>query len=427
MDLRRREPRLLCIATLSVAVLATACATVKPEPKPDAVKTRVERAQAAVPGDPRIEAQVAAVDAARAREESARWIDEFEVRVGDDYSDSEHQVRLLARVPINRPSEVRAQRKALAAETRIEISRLEDISHQRRAELCFPSIAASAAEEKRALYKSYRVQRRELLTWNEEWRRAGTVDELRGARFEIESRIRLASWRPEATPIPDMIVATLPPVPSAEDGLGTLDRNPELVRVTVARFNPSVAVRRATAERYRALAARANARNQPWIKFVDLGYEHSTGNNENGVRGQVAIEVPLGGDRANARRYQSLVRREDGNARGIVMDLATGVHQALAHLDQFEAQRDDWIELLELADRADEIAERWWKARLVRPRDVGALLDEAFVARNTVLEAREQAGAAYCSLLALSGVEPESWPRVRESVLDPKAALGAPQ
>ena len=93
------------------------------------------------------------------------------------------------------------------------------------------------------------------------------------------------------------------------------------------------------------------------------------------------------------------------------MDLALGVHQALDDLHRFESQSADWLELLVLADRAEEIAERWWKGRVVRPRDVGALLDEAFLARTTVLEARERAGAAYCSLLSLSGVEPESWPR----------------
>ncbi len=37
--------------------------------------------------------------------------------------------------------------------------------------------------------------------------------------------------------------------------------------------------------------------------------------------------------------------------------------------------------------------------------------DGAFTARSAVLEARERAGSAYCTLLAMTGVELMAWPR----------------
>jgi hypothetical protein len=40
------------------------------------------------------------------------------------------------------------------------------------------------------------------------------------------------------------------------------------------------------------------------------------------------------------------------------------------------------------------------------------LIDEAFAAaRSALLEAQERAGSAYCTLLAMTGVPVEQWPR----------------
>ncbi len=85
--------------------------------------------------------------------------------------------------------------------------------------------------------------------------------------------------------------------------------------------------------------------------------------------------------------------------------------QALDELHAFETRSQRWRDLLRLADEAEEIADRWWRERLARPADVAALLDGAFTARSAVLEARERAGSAYCTLLAMTGVELTAWPR----------------
>ena len=39
------------------------------------------------------------------------------------------------------------------------------------------------------------------------------------------------------------------------------------------------------------------------------------------------------------------------------------------------------------------------------------LIDEAFAARSALLEAQERAGSTYCTLLAMTGVPVEQWPR----------------
>ena len=87
-------------------------------------------------------------------------------------------------------------------------------------------------------------------------------------------------------------------------------------------------------------------------------------------------------------------------------------------LHAFETRSQRWRDLLRLADEAEEIADRWWRERLARPADVAAVLDDAFAARSAVLEARQRAGSAYCTLLAMTGVELEAWPR--EDVVAPE-------
>lgn len=407
-----KRPLILLLPLWAALIALHGCASPESRERRQGEEARIERATEGASNSPAVEAQLAAVEAARARERSPRLLDEVELRAEDDYVDSDHRLKLLARLPLQRPFELKAQREVYAAETRMAISELEEVSLQRRAELCFPSVAALAAELRRSLYADFATRRRELLGWNDDWRSAGTIDELRAARFELDSRIKLASWAPEPVPVPPVVVAVLPEVGSEP---APLVRSPDLIRAIVRRHNPSVGLRRAMAERYRAMAARARARNQPWLKFVDVGYEHRTDGSENGVRGRLAFEIPLGGEGPNASRYDALVRKEDGALRGVVAERMDRTLRALGYLDHFEKNTRRWQDLLRLANEAEGIADRWWRARLAKPSEVAALLDEAFSARNVVLEARERAGDAYCTVLAMSGVEPEAWPRETSS------------
>ena len=401
--LRRPAPPLL----LPIAVLAAlACAS---EPVSDASRReRIERATETVGDDPTVQARVEGVRAAEAREAQPQLIDEIEMRVGDDYFDDDHQVRVIARLPLNRPSETSAEREVLRAETDIALSRLEETSLERRAERCFPAIEALATKARREVFADYAEWQQALLAWNADWRGSGMINELAAARFELESRIKLAAW--ESAPVESEGDAAFA-LPEIGSRGGVLVRSAELVRETVRNHHPSVALRRATADRYRALAQRARARNQPWIKFVDVRYEYRTDDDESGVGGQLAFEIPLGGQTANAGRYEALLRESAGEQQGLVEDQVARSLQALSELQEFEARTGDWRTLERLAREAEAMAERWWRERLAKPSEVAALLDEAFAAKSAVLEARERAGSSRCTLLAMTGVSADDWPR----------------
>jgi hypothetical protein len=403
-----RAVRALGIAPMCALVVA--CASVPPEAADYAA--RVERVERELPDDPAVRAQVDAVEAARARERGEIPVDTVELRLSDDYID-EHQIRVTARVRTKRRGEMRAQRDVLHAETEMAVTRLEETALERRAELCFPSVTALAREASAEIYGDYKARQQSLLAWSEDLRRSGMLNELDGARFELESRVKIATRAPAPMTRPETVLPVLPEIGTE---LGDLIRQPDALRKLVRRHHPSVALREATAKRYAALAARARSRAKPGIRFVDLTYERRTGERnepgENGVGGQISFEVPLGArPKANTSRYQSLVSAQHREGEAIIEEQMQRSLQALADLQSFEANTTQWRELEALAGNAEQVADRWWRGRLAQPDDVAALLDEAYKARIAVLEARERAGIAECTLLAMTGVPLEEWPR----------------
>ncbi len=401
----------LAAALPITAALAFGCAH-SPAPLDEAQQRRVEAAERELADDPALEARQAGIDAALAREGSEQLVDDVELRVGDTWID-EHRIRVLARVPIRNPSEMRAQKGIYAADTEIALTRLEEAALTRRADLCFPSVEAQVQRADAALYAEYEARQRDLLAWNDDWRRTGLVTEIDGLRFELESRVRLARRAPQPALVDIEPVNALPDIAPPH---ARLHYEPASLRETVRRHNPSVALRQATAERYAALAERARVRRRPWVDFVDLSYQHRTGDANddatNGVGGQVAFQIPLGArSRADVVRYQALVREQKGEARELIEQRVQESLEALADLDHFESQTESLNELLSLADDAELIATRWRRERLAKPSDVAALVDEAFSARRAVLAARERAGFARCTLLAMTGIAAEDWPR----------------
>lgn len=386
------------------------CASTSPPPPLSDRAARIDKASSGIEGDPLIEARRAGVEAARAREEEPSLIDELQVRIGEDYADDEHDLRLTARIPVKRPGETRAQREVLRAETEMAISRLEVASLERRAELCFPSVDALAYAEHSRIFASYLRQQDLLLAWNEEWQRSGMVNQLRSARFELEAMTHRRTWKPSRVPMPERNLGSLPQIGVRGQQLVV---DPDTLRQTVGRHHPSVGLLEATAERYRALAGRAQARRLPGLKFFDVSYEHRTDRGgEDGIGGKLAFTVPLGTRRnSEANRYQFLAQQESSEARAFVNEQMKRSLAALVALREFEAQAEHWRELAELASEAERIAEQWRLERLTEPASVAALLDEAFAARRAIVEARERAGIARCTLLAMTGVSAESWPR----------------
>lgn len=391
-------------------ILAAACAT-QPAPRDDH-ELRIEQTQNEL-DDPVLEAQRAAVEAARANEQRPKLVDRVELRAAEDYLGREHQVRALARVKVRHPLELRAERDVLRAETDIEVARLAEATLERRVELCFPSIDALVHEEQSRIFTDYTLRQQILLDWNENWRESGVIDELSGTRFELDSRVKLATRQP--LPIAEHAPISMP-LPEIGAGVGELVRDSEYLRATVRSHHPSARVHRATADRYLRLAERARARGLPGLRFVDVSYRHRTQHHatgsRDGVGGQVAFEIPFGGgSRAEIARFDALVRKQRFEGNALVEEQMSLSLQALSDIHDFEARADQWRELEELAADADQVADRWWKSRLARPAQVASLLDEAYAARIAVLEARERAANARCTLLAMTGVAPDAWPR----------------
>jgi hypothetical protein len=404
---RARVVSRLAQAIVGVALLAWGAGCGGPPPVD--FGPRIQKATSGLDDDPTIQAREAEVEAAVAREEGEVLIDEIQLRVGDEY-DNEHQIRVAARLPVNRPNEVRARREVRRAETEVAVARLEEASLERRAELCFPSVDLLAYRERVSIYDAYVERQEALLAWSEEWRRSGVVDELSAARFKLESRLKSATREPLRAPPVEVV---LPVLPEVGRNAGLLVQGLPMLRERVSEHHPSVAVRRAMAERYRALVDREDSQRTPRLRFLEIAYERDTGRGgRDGVGGRVAVDFPFGArERANANRYEALVRQEQSEERRLIAERVGASLEALGELSQFEARADRWAELESLAGAAERLADRWWRERLARPAQVAGLLDGAFTARSAVLDARERAGIAGCTLLATTGVPPEHWPR----------------
>ncbi len=391
-------------ALVAAAATALACAA----PVDPQREQRIAAAARGAEDDAAIRARLAEVEAARAREAGDAPLDEFQLRVRDSSDDGDQAVRVLTRIPVPNPWEVRAERALRSAETDASVARLEETALLRGAESCTFSIGSQAHAERALLYETYAERQRQLLAWGAEWRRSGVLNEADATRFEIERRVRLAARLPDPAPIGPAGTAELPAIASPGP---PLDGSAALVRELVRRQNPAVAVRVATSEGYAALSERSANTGLPWFDFVDLEYE-ARERQADEVGGQVAVRVPFGSTaRAEAGHFEALRRAELHEAERIVEEQVRLGRQALQEIGRFEANGPRWRELLEIASGAESVADRWWRGRLADPSDVAELFDRAYDARSSVLEARARAGLAGCQLLATTGVAPEEWPR----------------
>lgn len=402
-------------------LFAAGCATAPPVSERQ--EQRIQEAEQGLEEDARVKARLAAIEAARARERDQQIVDGVELRVSDNYVE-EHHVRVMARVPIHRPAELDAQARVYRAETDMAVARLEETSLELRAELCFPSVEALAHEIRLRIYEQYASRQKSLLSWNAERQRSGLVSEIDGTRFDLESRIKLATREPLSLSVSPRVLSVLPEIGSTAE---RLDLDAAHLREMLRLHVPSVSLRQASAERYRALMDRSRIRKQPWIKFMDVSYDYRGSDpSRNGGGAKVAFQIPLGGKSyADVGRYKALAREQSYRAEGLIDERMEQSLQALYEIDQFELQSDQWRDLGMLALRGEEIADRWWGQRAAGPEVVAGMLDEAFAARRAVLDARERAGMASCTLLVMTGVPVDDWPRGGAQEVDPEVLLEA--
>lgn len=363
--------------------------------------------------DPAVEASRAELEAEIAREEGEAVVDSLELRVGAEVQ-GDASVPVLARLPLANPAAVRAQKEAQHASSEAALAKLEEVALERRAALCLPSLDRLVYAERMQIYERYAGRQRELVKWNAQLVRAGMLDEVAAAGFELSSKVDLATRVPNPLALaavrPDRTYAVLPALPDRVEEFGA---QPERVRAEVLRSQPAIGVHRALKERYQALARSENASRYPSVKFVDLGFEPVTHRGQQqSVLGRVGIEIPFGTKaRAEARHYSALANSQTSQERAVVEERMLEAQLALSELQTFHDRSAHWRELLVLADSAEAVADRWFAQRLARPDEVAGLLDEVFRTREAVLKARERAGLADCSLLAATGVSAASWPR----------------
>ena len=411
-----------CRRALGSALVLTIATAGCAAPEVDRYRARIAEAQRGLEDDAAVQARLAELEAALAREAGSAPIEEFELRLGAR-DDPERSRRVLTRIPLPDPRTLRAERAKRAAETEASLSRLEETALERGAERCFLSTERGANLERVRLYDAYAQRQRELLTWNEESLASGVQNERAAARFEIERRVKLARSMPSVPPPGSAGPGALPAIGIQS---GRLEVSPSLMRATVRELHPSVAYRDAMSDRYGALSERAGGRGRAWLDFIDFGYEFKK-HRDNEAFGQIALRVPLGSTaQAEAIRFRALRRSQQREADRVVQEQSRLGLLALQEVDRFEGQTLRWQELLSVAQQAEAIAERWWRERLARPSQVAALFDQGYEARSTVLDARERAGLASCQLIAMTGRSIEQWPREQTAPLEPDAPRAEP-
>jgi hypothetical protein len=289
----------------------------------------------------------------------------------------------------------------------VSLARLEETALERNAEACVLAIELGGHRETARLYAAYAARQRELLEWEEDRRQLGVRKEGLALEFEIERAVKLANYLPEVGPVGEARTGVLPAV----GGLSrSLPKRHELLRRLVGARHPSIAVKDATAARYAAMSERAQRAGRPWFDFVDLGYTAKQGRSDE-ISGQIAVRDPIGPrSDASAGRFRALERASLHEANQVLEDGVRRALEALEEIERFQSNTTRWQALLNLAEEAEEVAERWRRDRLAGPPKIAVLLDRAYEARRSVLSARKRAGLASCKLVAATGVWIDDWP-----------------
>ena len=402
------------VMLLALFAWVSACKTLAPDDR------QIERRKAAedaiakhgLQDDAAVEAGRAELEAELAREDGDAIADGFELRTAGEVQ-GDLGVPVLARMPIANVLALREQKKARRSSSEAALARLEEVVLERRAMLCLPSLDWLVHTERTQIYERYAARQSELVAWNAELGNAGMLDEVEVVGFELASKADLTTRLPNPPPPvvrPDLVFAVLPAVPERRESFST---RPESVREEVLRSQPAIGVHRALKARYEALSEREKISQYPSLKFVDLGFDALTHSGQKrAVLGRVSVEIPFGTNaRAEARHYAALANRESSRERLAVEERIAQAQLALAELQAFHDRSARWRELLTLADSAEVVADRWFAQRLVRVGEVASLLDKVFRTRQAVLDARERAGLANCSLLAATGRTAANWPR----------------
>jgi hypothetical protein len=389
------------------------------------VHGRVDEILRAAPDSPALQAEAARVEASLAREGEASVLDGINLRVEDVQPQSFEAlgdgIDVETRVSIRNPWATASERRAREAETDGAIAHMQRRALELDAEDCTRGLEAAASTERQALHGWYEAQLEPLLRWSADCRAAGTIDELDAERLALGAQVTLEKRRPPHVEPPAGPEVQLPSIQREKSA--PLDRRPETIAVTIDGHQPRAASMRAAARAYQELAQRARRRRLPWFGFVGVSYEFRAGdddedlaleqvNTADTIGAELTVDIPFGLDlHAETERYEALSRAETQDAEAAVQEAARLAQEALGQIAEFEGQGERLAALVEQADRAQALVERWSAGRLGDPRRVASVLEQIFELRLEVVDARERAGLAGCVLLETTGLSLTQWPR----------------
>lgn len=400
---------------LGVLSLLVGCASSTAPPVERREQIEAEIQSFGLGDQPAIEAQRAKVEAAVANEDDSPVIDGFEIRAAAVH-ETDDKMQLRARLPFDNLFGASAKREARQAATEEELARLAEMTLVERVRLCGPSLERLVHDERVKIYDRYADRQRVLLERNQELKRAGILDEVRALSFELEGQVGLALAEPAPPPLDspsDTMQALLAVLPEPDAAAPELASTPQVIHEQLRRHQPAVEVHQARGRRYEAMARSESKRRLPTLRFVDFAVEPvAYPGDDRQYEAQVAFEIPFGrAARANERQFAAMARGQRSAERALILDRGEEARAAVATINRFRRRSAHWLGIRERADQAEVVADRWWKSRQADPKSIARLLEEVQDARLAVLEARERAGRAACTVLASTGLSIDEWPQ----------------
>jgi hypothetical protein len=369
--------------------------------------------EAGLTNNARVQAARSELEAAVAREDEKVLLDSVELRAAAVTAE-DTKMDALVRLPIGNPLAISALQEARRANSRVALAELSEAMLKSRVELCLPSLQREAEVENREIFSEFEKQHRALIDWNEDLRRAGSVDEVQWSRFKLETNVRLSRREISETQYPLSLYGlkrALNVLPSLEGGLTLLDDDIGNLRERLKNHQPEIEAHRAKQQHYEAMARGESAKRLPSVRFVDFGFEPiPDAGEERQYAARVAFEIPFGREAgAKKRRYDALARAEVSDQRRVLDERVREARTAIEEINVFRGRAEDWRALLAMAEASEQVAARWWRERRADPGEIAKLLDTVYSARMTVLKARARAGAAGCTLLSATGVLVTEW------------------
>lgn len=367
---------------------------------------RTRELPAALREDPAVRAATAEAEAADAARGEGEVLREAELRArapltaplgsGIPDDDGRRMLELAARLSFDSPFAVAAGRRAAEAEAEAAWARLGRVASDRRGQLCSEGVAAGRAGEQRRLAEETLARLAPL--------EAALVAD--PAQYEAHAQLLRFRLRVRPRPVVGELLLPLPPLPEA---LPPLDRSPETILARV-RSAPGAdeGLHLARAEEARADEALHEA--LPRLGYVEAGLEPGALDVLAGTVARVGVEIPLQGlsGEARATHLAAAARATAEASERTRLQLAA---TALATLARYEESGPDLRALEAAATLFERLAVEGLGNGALSAADGLSRLTSAFAARETLLDARAEAGEARCALEAATGVQPAAWPR----------------